>query len=466
MLYTKSNRLRALRAIIALVVLLTFICLKSADAQEPPTTIPRGGPPAAGLAAIPYNSWLLYPSIDFFSQYSNNYFLSPVAKIPGWSFGLSPRVTAEWSNGIHTTTLFGTFTHIQYPTQNEVNTNDGEATLTQVYAPLRDLNFTFLGDYTHQTIASHLTSAIPSSIVSTAATVLPNGNTVLPNGNIVSPSGQVVGQAGPSFNVGALSVVNPFDAYTATGSVQKLFSDGIVTMSASILRQNYEEQASEIRDFTAKSLREDAAFWLGSILYAYSDGVFTMNSNTSPTPNLDAHRVIGGLGTRQFGLFRASIYIGHQGSKSDGFPSAGGIVYGGTLSYYPTPLWTISANADETLNRAPSGALPSLQAISLPSPTPVQISTSSSTQTTTSTLRSDYTLAPQWTTSALVGYTNTMFLGTLAWEDAWFAVASLRYDIWRNLNLTWQYQYTSIVSNVPQTSAVRNFVSMSASYKF
>ena len=467
MLYPKPNWSRASWATTALSAFLTCAFFESAYAQqEPPTIIPRGGPPAAGTDAIPYNTWLLYPSLNIFTQYSNNYFLSPIAKIAGWSFGETPKITAEWSNGIHTTTLFGSFTHIDYPTHNEVNTNDGQATFTQVYAPLRDLSFTFLGDYLHQTIAPGLTSAIPAPISSTAATILPNGNTVLPNGNIVSPSGQVVGQVGPAFNVGALSVVNPYDAYTATGSVQKLFRDGIVTLSGSILRQNYEELASESRDFTAKTLREDMSFWLGSVLYAYSDGAFTKNANTAPTPDSHAYRVVGGLGTRQFSLFRTSLYVGYQGSQSAGSASAGGIVYGGALAYYPTPLWTIVAHADVTVNRAPAGALPSTQAINIPAPTPIQVSTSSSTQITTSTLSSEYQITPQWIASELMGYTNTVFLGSPSWEDAWFSVTSLRYDIWRDLSLTWQYQYTGIVSNLPQTSTNRNFISMSASYKF
>jgi hypothetical protein len=464
MLRVKQNRIRAFRALIGGLLTLTY--LEAAQAQEPPITIPGGGPPAAGTLAIPYDRWLVYPSIDFFSQYSNNYFLSPVSKIPGWSFGLTPRVTAEWSNGIHTTTLFGTFTHIQYPTQNEVNTDDGEATLTQTYAPLRDLSFTFLGDYTHQTIAGALTNAIPNPIASTTATVLANGNIVLPNGNIVSPSGQIVGQVGPSFNAGPTSVVNPYDAYTATGSVQKLFGYGVVNLSASILRQDYEKQASATTDFTAKTFREDVAFWLGPVFYAYSDGAFAMNSNTFPTPDSDAYRVIGGVGTRQVGLFRGSIYVGYQGSRFVGAQAAGGIVYGGALAYYPTPVWKISAGADVTLNHAPSAVLPTNQAINLPLPTPIQVPTNGSSQTTTSILHSDYQLSNQWTMGQSIGYTNVMFLGTPSWEDSWFAVASLRYDIWRNLALTWQYQYTGIVSNLPQTSTTRNFISMNASYKF
>ena len=426
MLCAKQNRSGVFGALAICGALFVCSALDTALAQEPPLTIPPGGPFGADPNAIPFNGWLLYPSLNTFTQYSNNYFLSPQQKISGWSFGGTPSMTAEWSNGIHSTTLFGTYTHLDYPTANEVNTNDGEATITQQYAPLRDLNFTFLGDYTHQTIASALTSAIPSPIVSTATTVLPNGNTVLPNGTIVAPSGQIVGQAGPTFSATALSVVNPNDAFTATGKVQKLFSDGIVTLGASVLRQNYELQASQSQDYTAKTFTEDAAFWLGPVFYAYSDGSFSARSNTYPNPDTTAYRVIGGIGTRQFGLFRASAYFGYQGSDTSGFPSAGGNVFGGALTYYPTPLWTISANFDETINIASPLASPSTQALTLPVITPLQISVSSSTQTTATSLHSTYEISPQWTASGLFGYTRVQYLGTMQWQNAWIADAILQ----------------------------------------
>ena len=438
----------------------------AAYAQEPPLTIPAGGPHAADPGAISFNSWQLYPSLNTFTQYSNNYFLSPEQKISGWSFGVTPSMTAEWSNGIHSTTLYGTYTHLDYPTANEVNTNDGKATITQQYAPLRDLTFTFLGDYMHQTTASVLTSAIPSPIVSPATTVLSNGNTVLPNGTIVSPSGQIVGQSGPTVSATALSVVNPYDAYTATGRVEKLFSHGIIALDASLLRQNYEEQASQSQDFTAKTFTENAAFWLGPIFYAYSNGSFAITSYPAPSPGTTAYRVIGGIGTRQFGLFRASAYFGYQGSDTSGFPSAGGNVVGGILTYYPTPLWTVSANFDETINIASALAPPSTQALTIPVTTPLQIATSSSTQTTATTLHSTYEISPQWTASGLFGYTRVQYLGTMQWQNAWIGDATLRYDMRRNLSLTWEYQYSSIVSNIPVTTAIRNFITMSASYRF
>jgi hypothetical protein len=467
MLCTKPNRMGVFSTLALLGVLYSFSDIDAARAQEPPpTTIPAGGPLYADPMAIPFNGWLLYPTVNTFAQYSNNYFLSPQAKISGWSYGVSPDMTAQWSNGIHTTTLYGTYTHIEYPTQNEVNTDDGVARFTQRYAPLRDLNFTFFGDYTHKTITSALTGAIPTVLAPSTTTVLPNGNIILPSGTIVSPSGQVVGQAGPAFNAGALSVVNPYNAFSATAEVQKIFSEGIVNLGASVLRQDYQEQVSKTEDFGARTLTENAAFWLGSVFYIYSDGSYSMRSNTLPNPDSTAYRVIGGIGTRQFGLFRASAYFGHQGSDSSGFPSAGGDVLGGLLAYYPTAYWTVTANFDETINIAPSTALPSTQALSIPIAAPLQIAVSSSTQIAATTLRSDYAISPRWTASGIFGYTRVQFLGTPGWENAWLADAILKYNIRRNLTLEWEYQYSSVVSNIPLSTAIRNFVTMSALYKF
>src|SRR5579872_3791666 len=142
---TKPYRISRFIALASLSGALVFLETQKSFAQEPPTTIPAGGwLPTVG--AIPYNGWLFSPSLTQFSQYSNNYFQSPTSKIAGWGFGASPALTAAWSNGIHTTTISGTYTHIDYPTQNEINTDDGEATFTQKYAPLRDLTFSALAD--------------------------------------------------------------------------------------------------------------------------------------------------------------------------------------------------------------------------------------------------------------------------------------------------------------------------------
>jgi len=456
---------RWIRNFAALAVFTVVFAFSGPRAKaDPPTTIPAGGPPGHDPYAIEYNGWQVYPSINFLAENSNNYYLSPGPKISGWQFGVAPTMTAEWSNGIHTTTLFGNLQLLENPTDKEVDQTNGEATWTQVYAPLRDLNFTVSGDYIHQTIASGLTNAIPAPTAFTGTTVLPNGNLQLPNGTIVSPTGQVVGQATAAPNVGQFSIVNPYDLYTATAKALKYFGDGILTVGGSIARQSY-EQTSTSPDTSAKTITEDSAYWLGSLFYAYSDGAFTWRT-TDQNPNSTAYRIVGGIGTRQFGLFRVSSYFGYQGTGTAGVGPSGGYVYGGALTYYPTPLLTLTAMVDETINHAPANAPASTLALGVPVIIPVQIATSSSVQITGVGLHSAYTITPQWTADAFFTFTRLQYLGSQAWTNTWVADASLSYVIWRNLTLRWEYQFSSIVSDVPQTSASRNLIQMGTSYRF
>ncbi len=473
----KSNRITGL---VALAVFSAFLLCggsRSALAQEPPTTIPAGGPPAYDPSAIPVGRWLLYPSVNFLAENSNNFFLGPVTKVHGWEFGVTPSATGVWSDGINTTTVYGNFQRLEYPTNNLFNSTNGEGTFTQQYAPLRDLNFTFSADYQHQTLQGAFTNSIPNSVQFTGFTVLPNGNIVSPTGTIFNPEGQVVGQVGPTVSATPFQVINPYDQYTATGKVQKLFSDGIVTLGASLARTNYVNGVVggvPNDNFTNRTYTEDAAFWLGSVFYFYSDGVFNTRTTYSPTgPNSDssAYRLVGGIGTRQFGLFRASAYFGHQGSSEPGSgaspsSSQGGNVYGGTLSYYPTPAWTLSLNLDETINLAPASAVPSTQALFIPGITPLQIALSSSTQITSTSLRSSYIINPQWSATGTFAFTHVENIGSPTWDNSYLADAQLIYNMRTNLTLSWEYQYSTIISNAPFSTAVRNLGIMSATYKF
>ena len=476
MLCAKSNRIAGFAALAVFSALFAFGGVDAARAQaEPPTTIPAGGPPGSDPNAIAFESWLLYPSVNFLAENSNNYFISSQSKLSGLAFGVDPALTAIWSNGIHTTTLYGSFQQLQYPPdvvpqESKINAISGEGTWTQQYAPLRDLNFTFAADYTHQTLQAGLTSAIPSLTPFTGFIILPNGDIQEPNGTIINPAtGQVVGQAGSSASASPTSFFNPYDTFTGTAKVQKLFSDGIVDLSASFGRTVYENEGTGSADYTNKTFSGDGAFWLGPVFYAYSNGQFNIRDtdpNSIPGNNGTAYRLIGGIGTRQFGLFRASAYFGHQGSATSGSPSSGGNVFGGALAYYPTLAWTISATVDETINLSPSGAPASNQAIGIGGITPLQISTSGSTQTTSTALNVSYAMDQQWNSTGTFGFVHIENIGSPIWQNSYVADGRLSYTIWRNLTLTWEYQYSGIVSNAPQSSPVRNLITMSAAYKF
>ena len=394
---------------------------------EPPITIPAGGPPGYDPNAIAFNSWLLYPQINFLASNSNNYLATPnyatsPQRLSGWELGVIPSMTAVWSNGIHTTTLNGNFQWLDYQTAGVLNARNGEATWTQQYAPLRDLNFTFVGDYVHQTLQAGLTNSIPTAPAFTGFIFLPNGDLQLPNGQIINPAGQVVGQAATPVNVGTITFQNPFDVYTASANVQKLFNGGIVTLGTSISRTDYEKQGTT--DYTNKTFNEDAAFWLGPVFYFYTDGSYNIR-DTDPDFESTAYRITGGLGTRQVGLFRASVYFGHQGSGASNSASAGGNLYGGSLTYYPTAAWTISANIDETINLAPAGAPPTTQALGIPGITPLQIPLSASTQITSASLHSSYAINPHWSVNGLFGFTHVENIGSAIWDNSYVADASL-----------------------------------------
>ena len=404
---------------------------------------------------------MLYPTIRVYSQYSDNLFLSPLFPLSVLGFGVSPNLVAEWSNGIHTTTFHGNIDRQVYPTANEVNTFDRQVSLTQKYAPLPDLTFRVLGDYTHKTISSALQNSIPNPVNATQTTVLPDGNTLLPNGTIVSPTGEVVNQANPAAVNGATSAANPYDQFTGTFSVDKIFNRGNLTLSSSIARTNYDIQSSQ--DFMTRSLTENAGVWLGPLFYAYSNGTISTQVVEAKSVSTTSYRVRGGIGTRQFGLFRGQGYFGHQGSHGTG--TAGGDIFGGKLTYYPTPIWTLEAAVDETINIAAQTFSSSL-ALTLPETTPLQVPLSASTRTTATSLHSDYHISRQWLASSQFAYTRIEYIGSSRLDNTWLVDAILKYDIWRNMALTWEYRYTRILSNAPFTSAKSNFGVMSATYKF
>src|ERR1700730_12871305 len=139
--------------------------IATAFAQEPPLNVSRNSLPVRPPdSAIAIDGWLLYPAVRAYTVYSDNLFVSPQSPLSVTGFGMSPSLTAEWSNGIHTTTLYGNIDRQVYPTDNRVNTFDRQAGFTQKYEALRDLTFRVQADYSHKTLASSLQNSIPTAI--------------------------------------------------------------------------------------------------------------------------------------------------------------------------------------------------------------------------------------------------------------------------------------------------------------
>jgi hypothetical protein len=436
----------------------------STGPAPPPLDVPFNKLPARDPNAIEMDGWLLYPTFRLYSQYSDNLFLSPQSPFLNVTgIAITPSLVAEWTNGIHTTTFYGNIDRQDYPTANEVNTLDGRAGFTQRYEALRDLIFTVNGNYTHQTWSTGLQNSIQTGSSAPATSVLPNGNTVLPNGTILSPSGQTVGQvSAPSGSNIPLSV-NPFDQYTGTFTIDKTFNRGILSLAGTVNRTDYETESS--LSTRGRTVTENAGFWLGPLFYFYSSGSIGNVVIDATQASTTSYRIIGGLGTRQFGLFRGSMYFGHQGSE--GSTDAAGDVYGGAVSYYPTPKWTIAGSIDETVNIANIASAASANlALTLPGLVGVQIPVGSSTRTTTSSLQTSYEITSQWSTVFQLGYTAIEYVDSSRRDNSWIVDTLLKYDVRRDLSITWEYRYRDIVSNAPFVSAVSNTAIVGATYKF
>ena len=371
------------------------------------------------------------------------------------------------------TTLYGSLDARTYPTNTQLNVLDPKVGFVQKYAPLPDLTFRAQGDYTHQTITSTLINAIPGALASPGTTVLPNGNTVLPNELIVSPAGVVVGQVAPNATAANSTFqVNASNTLTGTVWAEKILNRAFIGLSGSIARSVY-DNPNLTPDNTVKSLTGSGAVWLGPLLYAYTNGSFasnmSSNSNTTTTTNSSvsatstAYKVVGGIGTRQIGLFRASAYYGHQGSNDQG--TAGGEVYGGQLSYYPTPVWTIGIGVDETVNISQQTGTSNF-ALNTGTQTALVIPLSSSTRITATSLNTSYQFSQQWSATGSFGFTHVVYVNSSEIEEVRLADVILQCQIWRNMTINWEYRYSSIVSNVPLTSSKSNVVAMSALYKF
>ena len=206
------------------------------------------------------------------------------------------------------------------------------------------------------------------------------------------------------------------------------------------------------------------------LFYAYSNGSLG-TVETDGAGSTTSYRYLGGLGTRQFGLWRGSLYFGHQGSQSNSTGglssnfSAGGDIYGGSITYYPVPQLTVTATLDRTINIASQNSATDL-ALSLPTFAPIQVPLSSSSRTTSASLLSSYEITQQWFASALLGYVRVASVGSTRVDTSWVVNATLRYDIWKDMSLAWEYRYRSVISNAPFGTANGNTFVMGTTYQF
>jgi hypothetical protein len=127
-------------------------------------------------------------------------------------------------------------------------------------------------------------------------------------------------------------------------------------------------------------------------------------------------------------------------------------IFGGRLYYYPTRYWSMVAAVDQTLGNS------TILSPTIPAGTP-SLSTNAIFQTT-------YSLAEWWSIGGRAGYTQSRFYGIDRLDNGWMAGASFNYDIWRNLRLTLDYQWSTVRSDAEFSDFTRSVYSAGLTYRY
>jgi len=374
--------------------------------------------------------WKLYPGVFVGADYDDNFnqTASGTDHSEGASLRVVPRLTGVYDGGIHKTAIYGVVDARFF----NADTIAATAGFTHLWEAMRDLSFNFYGNYTRQTDIFRSALQFNNGAIGPPAT--PNVNIPI----IINPFGNTPG-------------VNPiaYNQFTGGAFVTKKFDQFFVTLSGTAFSIIYDH--SDDIPFPFQTSHDGSSFWAtGRVGYnftpsfyafAQADGIFQRFRNSVFDTN--GYRVIGGVGSNDpNSLFRGEVYGGYWAQNQQqlnvngfGIPTdVNSGVFGGRLSYFPTRYWSIVAQVDETLGMSTSLA-PSLTA-GIP------------TRTITAILQSTYGIAREWSVGVRGGYTRGEFIGFGDLNNhGWMAGASFNYEIWRNLLLTLDYQYTTTQSN-------------------
>ena len=454
MLQTTSGGVRTLVFCVGLIgCALGQIDRASAQTYTAPTPPTVGSPAVPSLAAqvstvpssgvLSLDQWILTPTVGVYAQYDLNIHSSATDPMAGPGFHFHPAILADYNTGIHDTQFYGNIDSTVYPTLNYTNnTFNQQAGVIEKYSPLPDLLFTVHGDYTHNTNTYVLQNSIPAPVTSPGTPPPPGAGGVI---------------------AAQQTVFNPNNTYTGTGTINKQFSLGSVTVGGTLATTQYSQSPSQ--NYSTSSYNGSGNFYITPAFYVFSDGIQSFqNPTTGPSSNY--FRARAGLGSAQIGLFSGYIYYGQQGSSVNGDGSAGGDLYGGGINYFPTAVWNMRFSVDRLKNVSNITAGTPFALAGLPF-VPVGVSAATSLETTTLTFGTNYTFSQQTSGHAVVSYTIGQSLsGPPITDTTWFADVGISQQLRQNLSMSFDYQFSSFVSPTPQSSFTRNLVTVGGNYTF
>ena len=440
--------------------------------QENTPTGAQGDAPSGGgeiaptgeyKEGLPLAGWMLYPSAFLGAVYNSNLTQAAQGTPTENGFGVRavPRLVGTYDGGIYKTMVYGVvdgdFYHDNASNTNffDNNTLSASAGFSNTYEATRELLFNVYGNYTRE--RDIFNSALNFNNGAIGPAGAPGGSIPI----IINPFGTT-----PSVNP------IPFNQFTGGGSVTATSGQGFATLGGTAFYILYDESPDNVPVPFQTSL-DGASIWVtgkvgyhivpGFYLFGEGDGIFQRFNNS--LFNTNGYRALGGMGWDDpKSLFRGEIYGGYQAQFQDlngvNIPPGLGIppgtttspVFGGRISYFPTPYWTVIAQVDESLG------VSTFLSTAVPAGAPSLV--------TTAILQTTYGIAREWSVGARGGYTRAQFFGLSDLQNGWLAGASFNYEIWRNLRLTLDYQYTNVRSNVALQSFTTNMGTAGVTYRY
>ena len=448
------------------------LCIASLVGVAPPSSAQEVAPTGQYQEGLVLGNWKVYPKIFVGAVRDSNIDQQPSdTPVPTPTSRTSaravPYVDAFYDGGIHQTSVYGVV-DARFFDETNLSASTG---LTHRYEAMRDLIFNFYVNYTRQTdlftnALNFNNGAIGPNISGTPETNIPI---------ILNPFGTT-----PSVNPSA------YNQYTGGASVLKNFENGgFASLAGTVFHIAYDHTGNLPLGNPFSTSLDGTNYWVtGRIghnvtpqfyVFAESSGIFQrFNKSTFDT---NGYRVIGGVGSADpESLFRGEIFGGYQAQHQvnglgvlvdangvpivvDGLGVVSGIpsdthspIYGGRLSYYPTRYWTLVAQVDQTL-----GVSTTLSP-TLPAGVPLLA--------TNAILQTNYNIAQWWWVGARVGYTRAQFFGLDRRDNGWMAGGSFNYEVWRNLLLTLDYQYSTVHSDAVLSDFTRSVYTAGLTYRY
>ena len=457
----RGMRARLIGSAVVFIAMLVGIVPRSLAQEIAPT-----GEYQEGLAL---GAWMLYPKIYVGGVWDDNVHqqTTGVPETSRTGARAVPYIAALYDGGIHKSTVYGVADARFFDT----NTVSATAGLTHRYEATRDLVFTGFANYTRQT--DLFTNALNF------------------NNGAIGPSISVESNLPIILNpFGTTPTVNPsaYNQYTGGGSVSRTFDKTFVALSGTVFHIQFDNTGNLPPGNPFQTSIDGTSYWVtGRIGYnvtpslytfAESSGIFQRFNNSSFDTN--GYRVVGGLGSVDANsLYRGEIYGGYQAQElvhgsgilldANGIPiipiAVNGVgnpssvptntnsgIFGGRLYYYPTQYWTLVAAVDETL------AVSTTLSPTTPAGIPLLA--------TNAILQTNYKLSQWWWLGARVGYTRSKFYGFDRVDNGWMAGGSFNYEIWRNLLLTLDYQYSTVRSDAVLSDFTRNVYTAGLTYRY